>query len=480
MGSTNVGTERGTVTVDAFTNTSQGPGPEEVDLVLDKLHFDTHSVQRDILHEHHRLMLIAGGERAGKSWVSGLFGTTRTMYGDLFWIIGPDYALARPEFHYWTENLMRLGAIRSDRDVSMPKVGPASAVTKTGQRIETKTSDDVHKLAAYAPSGIVIAEAAQQSYEVFLRSIGRVAETRGWVLMSGTFESSLDWYADKFNEWKDPNNPDGGISYSMPSWNNSFIYPGGREDPEILRLERIYERVPGMFDERLGAVPVPPAFLVFREFRHSMHVHPSIKYDPSLPVYLAVDPASGTNPYSILAVQFRKHEREELHPDPIDYCNVIDEVYLSGRIGEAMIEICKDRVWWSSVRGGAIDVEAPDEKKRWLKYGKVRLHSEKVHQLAGIRRLKSFLYYRRDEEGTLIEPPHLMLSPKVKSLPYEFSKYRRPEAPDDDHRPRDLLPKNLPDHSIKALWYLLIARYGEVKASRIARPAYTYKRRYVR
>jgi hypothetical protein len=478
MGSTDIRLERGAVsTVDKFTVTDQGPGQREVDVVLDALHLDTHSVQRDILYEEHRLILVAGGERAGKSFISGLFGTTRTLYGELYWIIGPDYAMARPEFHYWTENLMRLGAIRSDRDISMPKVGPASAITKTGQRIETKTSDDVHKLAAYAPSGIVVAEAAQQSYEVFLRSVGRVAETRGWVLLSGTFESSLDWYADKFNEWKDPNNIDGGISYSMPSWANTFIYPQGREDPEILRLEQIYERVPGMFDERLGAVPVPPAFLVFREFRHTIHMHNNIKYDPSLPVYLAVDPADGTNPYSVLACQFHKHHYEDLHPDPIDYCHVVDEVYVSGVIVEDIIEKCKDRIWWGAIRGGAIDVEAPDEKRRWLKYAKIHLHSEKVHQLAGIRRLKSFLYYKRDAEGVMTHPPHLMLSPKVKSIPFEFSKYRRDAPKDDDHRPRDLVPKNLPDHSIKALWYLLIARYGEVKASRIARPAYTWRKR---
>jgi len=456
-----------------------GPGEKEVDVILDNLGIEYLTPTQDlVIREQRRLVLVTGGERAGKSFVSGLFGATRTPYGERFWIVGPDYALARPEFNYWVEHLQVLGAIRSDRDISVPKIGPASAVTKTGQIIETKTSDDTAKLAAVAPSGIIMAEAAQQDYDTYLRCIGRVAENRGWLLMSGTLEGSLNWYADLYNEWLNPENYSGGVAYSMPSWDNLLIYPGGRFDPEILRLEAIYSRVEGLFEERCGAVPVPSHNLVFREFRTSIHMNAMVKYDPALPVYLAVDPAAGTNPYAVLACQFHKHEREELHPDPIDYCHIIDEVYFSGKICEEMIEICKTKRWWDSVRGGAIDIEAPDDKKRWLKLGKVVLHSEKIHQLSGIRRLKSFLYYAADPKtGRMIDTPHLQIAPRVKSLPYEFSKFRRELPKDDDHIARDLVSDTVPNHSIKALWYLLIARYGEVKASRIARPAYNWQRR---
>lgn len=431
-----------------------------------------------MIYDNRRLILVAGGERAGKSFVSGLYGTTRTPFGETYWIVGPDYTLARPEFSYWVENLMRLGAIGSDKDISMPKLGACVAITKTGQIIETKTSDDTKKLAAVAPSGIIMAEAAQHEYDSYLRCVGRIAEKRGWLLMSGTFEGSMGWYADKFKEWQDPLNLDSGMAYSMPSWSNMSIYPLGREDPEILRLEKLYQRVEGLFEERIGASPVPSSTLVFREFRTSIHVNPAIRYNPALPVYLAIDPSAGTNPYAVLFCQFVKHERETLHPDPIDYCNVIDEIYVTNKIGEEVMSLAKEKTFWDAVRGGTIDVEAPDERKRWLKYTHVSLWSEKVDQLAGIRRLKSFLHYQLDPKtGQITEPTHIQISPKCRGLIYELGHYKRPQAKDDDHEVRDMPEANQADHSVKALWYLMIARYGEVKASYIAKPAYNWHRR---
>jgi hypothetical protein len=446
--------------------------------MVDVLGHDPHELQWPVLKDQRRLILIAGGERGGKSWVSGEFGTLRTPYGDRFWIVGPDYELARPEFNYWIQNLLALGAIRSDRDISAPKIGKAQAITKTGQIIETKTSDDVHKLAAVAPNGIIMAEAAQQPYDAFLRCIGRVAETRGWLLLSGTFESSQDWYAEKFGEWQDPNNSEGGVSYSVPTWANRHIYPGGREDPEILRLEKLYAPIEGMFEERLGARPVPPVWLVFREFRYSIHVGPEARYDSNLPVYLAIDPSAGGNPYAVVACQFRRHERTDDHPDPIDYCYVIDEIYSQGSICEEIIEDAQTREWWPSVRGGAIDVEAPDDKKRWLKFGKVNLHAEKVPQVEGIRRMKTFLYYKRDPQtGIITEPPHLRINPKVAGLTYEFTKYQRKPPSDDLHAVKPEPPKDQHNHSVKARWYLLIARYGAVKRQKKYGVQYNYQKK---
>jgi len=448
-----------------------GPTKEQIDKVLETLGIAWLSeVQSTSLYDLHRLKMVAGGERAGKSFITALFGTTRTPFGSLFWIVGPDYEQCRREFDYWVDFLGTLGAIRTMRDLSVPKIGKASAVTKTGQLIETKTSDEVMKLAGKAPNGIAMVEAAQQSYEAFLKCVGRLAETRGWLFLSGTFEGSEGWYADKFSEWESPDNPEGGVSFSMPTWSNTLVFPGGREDPEILRMERIYSRVPGWFEERLGATPVPPSNLVFRDFRSSVHVGDGAKFRTNLPVYLAIDPSDGSNPYAVLACQFIPHVREAPHPDPIDYCHVIDELYVTGKITEQIVSMAKEKPWWENVKGGAIDVEAPDEKKRWKKYGNVTLHAEKVQVLSGIRRLKTFLHYKRDPKtGEFTELPHLVIHPRVKSLPFEVRKYKRPETAitKGDQEAKTLRkepPQGQPDHALKALWYLLIARYGEVKA----------------
>lgn len=416
-----------------------------------------------VLHELRRQILAVGGERAGKSFVSALYMFTRIFYGELFWIVADNYELARPEFNYLVSFLQQVDAFSSQRNISAPKVGKASATLKTGQYIETKTADDVRKLAAVAPDGILMVEAAQQPYEAYLRCVGRVAQNRGWLLLSGTFEGSLGWYAELYSEWQNPENPIGGKSYSMPAWSNTIIYPGGREDPEIKRLEAIYARVPGLFDERLGAVPVPPAFLVFRDFRFGVHVRDDVKFDPQLPVYLAIDPSSGTNPYAVLACQFE--EDTAPHPDQIDFCNIIDEIYVTGEQAEEIIARCAEKSWWKHVTGGAIDIEDPDEKKRWRRFGGVKLQSKKIEQLAGIRRLKSFLYFKK-EDGVIITPPHLRISPKVSGLTYEFGVFKRKQAVTDDREAPEKPPSAQPNHSIKALWYLLYSRYGDVKRKR--------------
>lgn len=430
--------------------------------VVEKLYVTPSPLQWEVLLEDEaRLILVAGGERAGKSWVSGLFGATRTPFGRLFWIVAADYELARPEFTYWVEHLKTLGAIRSDRDISMPKMGSWSVVTKSGQRIETKTAVDVRKIAAKAPDGIVMAEAAQMDYELFLKCNGRISEKRGWILMSGTFEGSSGWYPEMYEDFINPNNRLGGRAYSLPSWSNLIIFPGGREDPEIQRLEMVYERVEGMFEERCAAVPIPPTNLVFRDFRHTTHVG-NFDFDPKLPVYLAVDPSSGGDPYSVLAVQFKEDEREIDRPDRIDHCYIIDEYYESGVITEDIIFELRRRAWWKNIYGGAIDVEATDEKKRWRKYGQVPLVAKKIDQMEGIRRLKTFLYNNSEKNAI----NHLHIDAKVKSLPFEFRNYKRRESTFSDV-PGSLVdrpPGNQEDHSIKALWYLLIARYGAVKA----------------
>lgn len=387
--------------------------------------------------------------------------------------------MARPEFIYWTEFLSNLGAFANPkRDISLPKVGKAMAITKTGQVIETKTADDITKIAAMAPDGIIMAEAAQMSYEVYLKCIGRLAERRGWLLASGTFEGSLGWYPEKFTEWQDPTNAERGKSFSLPSWSNLVIYPGGRNDPEIVRLETLYSRVEGLFDERCGAVPVPPATLVFREFRHTVHIRSDIHFNPRLPVYLAIDPSSGGDPYAVLACQFETCEYPDPVPDPIDYCNVIDEYYDIHVDTEEIIDTLRQRPWWKAVQGGAIDCEAPDERKRWLRMAKIPLISKKIDQFAGIRRLKSFLYYRKDPKtGLMMEYPHLRIASSVKALPFEFSRYKRKLSPEDNLTVIEKPPQNQPDHAVKALWYLLIARYGDVRAAYGRKVVKTWKRR---
>ena len=118
----------------------------------------------------------------------------------------------------------------------------------------TKSARDPARLAGEAPDGILGCEAAQLPYDVFLRLRGRVAERRGWLWLSGTFEGSRGWYADHFSAWQAVN-ADGAASFSIPTWSNRALFPGGRADAEIEALEATYPAA--VFRERFGGVPLP-------------------------------------------------------------------------------------------------------------------------------------------------------------------------------------------------------------------------------
>jgi hypothetical protein len=224
---------------------------------------------------------------------------------------------------------------------------------------------------------------------------------------------------------------------------------------------------------------MPPSNLVFRQFRETIHVDERAKFDPKRFVYLAVDPSAGTAPYAVCAVQFWNPGDLGFHPDKppvdaVDFAYVVDLIYERGMVDEEVIDIAMKRPWWKNVKGGAIDVEAPDSKKRWKKFGGVSLWSQKVDQIEGIRRLQSFLYYKKNPDTQIYElPPHILVSPLIPELPHEFRNYKRamPSSSKSglELEPKEVPPQNQPNHALKALWYLLIGRYGYVKSGIKAR-----------
>jgi len=417
---------------------------------------------------------------------------TRAPWGRLFWIIAEDYEGTHKEFEYALQWFVQLGAV-DKREVSMPMRNQWRMRLKTGQIIETKSGFDISKVRSDAPDGILVVEAATVPYALFLKCFGRLGETRGWLVCSGTFEGSTGWFPELFREFQGNNLEFRGRSFSVPSWSNLAVYPGGRDDPEIKRLERVYSRVPGLFEERCGGVPTPPVNLVFRDYLESIHVGSANQcgYKPGVPVYLGVDPSDGGHPYAVVACQFWS----DSDPDPddrIDYCNVIDEVWERGLIDEQIIDVCMSRPWWRDVRGGAIDHEAPDSKRRWLSRAGVVLKSDKIPQLQGIRRLHSFLYFERpavgdvsagavDMDALFIHTPHLQIADwegrgQGYGLRYEFPRYRRKETDvGSDFLPSEVPDARLPCDALKALWYLLIARYGAVRGHKLPLPHYAQR-----
>lgn len=288
------------------------------------------------------LKLVAGGVRAGKSKCTAMEMIAQcAITNGLIWIVGPDYEQCKPEFEYMLTVFKLLGWVRK---VNKPDKGSRSFELVNGCKVQTKSSDDTDSLASFAPHAILMVEAGQQTFETYLKVLERGLEHNAKIILSGTFEKADTWYADLWEKWQGIN-PEGGASFSLPSWTNTKVFPGGRNDIKIKRLE---DSMPEeLFLERCAAIPYKPAGLVFRKFERSQKVLNSteqlpwhvrrLDYDPSLPIELAVDPATHT--YAVLAVQWDGPK-----------VRVIDEIYLHDTIAQNVIPEVMARPWWKHLK----------------------------------------------------------------------------------------------------------------------------------
>jgi hypothetical protein len=347
------------------------------DKVFELVKFTPTKGQEMILSSPARIKLVAGGERGGKSVVGSKEALLAMPLSKLIWLVSSEYDVSRTEFNYLMEDLQKIKQIIT---FSTSKEGSLTGTAPNGCQIVTKSAQDYQKLGMEAPDFILVCEAAQIEYEAYLRLRGRIAEKRGKMVLTGTFEGSVGWYADMFTRWQGANDEDA-KSYSLPSWDNPVVYPGGRNDPEILRLEA--QTPKDIFMERYAGVPCKPSGLIVSEFTNALHVG-EYPLDPEFPVELAVDPGyAGAH-----VVEVCQWKSDELY--------IIDEIYLQGYVTEDIITICKQKPWWGYVKGGSIDIagkqhqamQAPIEV--WQNHG-LNLTCQKVEVSGGIDLLRTFM-----------------------------------------------------------------------------------------
>ena len=167
--------------------------------------------------------------------------------------------------------------------------------------------------------------------------------------------------------------------------------------------------------ERIEGIPSPPRGLVFGEFRPDIHVQP-VEYVKDTKVSLWIDPGYA-GAYAVVVIQ-------EINGQ---VC-VIDEIYEQGLITSEIVELAQSRPWWPDVKDGVIDVAghqhqamaAPAEV--WLQLTGLYLNSQKVKINDQTRAYRC----KTDRDGSILN-----------------------DTPEDKY-----------NHSIKAMIYGLIDRYG--------------------
>ena len=390
------------------------------------------SDQLQVLDDDHGQILVAGGDRGGKSSVAGMKAFLGVLefigsygqkaMGETAWIVAENYELTRPEYEYTKTWLRRspLGG-KAGMWASTP-VNPGLIKIyspKTGNRdewfsIKTKsTADAVESLVAESPVFVLVCEAAKTSIEVYRRLRSRVSESRarfpgfGWIMMGGSFEGSLGWYPLMWEQWRAEavQRKLNARSFSLPAAGNNFVFgpgvdpqtnkehDGGLNHPELVQLKA--ELPENIFSERVLAVPMPPAGRVHHLFQPQTHIY-DFEYRDDLPVYIAIDPgfSGATSHYHIALLQ--KVDGQWRNFDEIAHTKVIEE--------EIIESFVKKAYWWKNpnkvavidTAGGAHAGAHASNIEVWRKLTGLHLYHQKVPVMSGIERMDSFLKINAD------------------------------------------------------------------------------------
>ncbi len=469
--------------------------------IFDILEVSLHAAQEPIVFdETNKQIIVSGGEQGGKSFIAALFLLLRLFitpercwicdyrdadhegmkahinarkHGGFFWLVGESYAETEREFHYLKEHLQALNIPIDAPD----SIDPGHiTLTVDGTRIETKSAKDVRKFSKVAPRGIVICEASQVDYVIYERCRTRITGNDGFLLMPGTIEKGIPWFPRMRKAWA--MGYDKKKSYMLPSYTNLTLYPGGRNDPKILELER--DSSDENFLERIEGQEVPVKGLVFAEARLDVHVR-DIPYDPNLVcpmpgcdanVHIWEDPGFGSE--SAHAI-----ELAQILPD--FSVNVFDEIYVRGKLQEDIIKSLQKRHWWKRKKRLVSDPHYKTQhhstssvEEIWKNTGLIspRWDYEKYPRVpinAGSERLKSFL-----KVDDLSGQTKITFNPRCRGIFSEFGlttsvfNKERDEPyiwdTDDfgDHRGK--VPIDKYNHACKAVIYGLVEHFGYTKS----------------
>lgn len=312
------------------------------------------SIER--VHDHPaRIRQLSGGARLGKSLFIAAEAIPWAFHSSLIWLLGPDYSQTRQEFLYIVEGLVSIGATNASM-ISIPatKSVAGSLETMWGCQIETLTTQDPEKIASKAPDIIFMCEPGQIQDGIFDRTLERLTTKRGGLVLAGTFEeNSYMWFQDNWLKWRKWPNESDGKSFSVPMWENTYTFPGGRNDPEIRQLEAALPK--DVFLRRIAGIPTPSRKLIIGDVWRPINSDGSPNqvgfhaFDRTKPVSLCIDPGWGSDSYYYVgAIQWEWDGEKEIY-------KVVDEVALQHHTHNQVIQECMKKSWWGNIKDAIVE-----------------------------------------------------------------------------------------------------------------------------
>lgn len=414
-----------------------------------------------------RFRVLDCGRRWGKS-TSGPMDRIPSMLlrptgqPTLGWIVAPTYDLGEKEFRvFWRVLVEQMGIpIEKGKSFFNIRTKDFRITTAWGATVEVRSAEHPESLVGEGLDWVIMAEAAKlklSHWEKYIRPT--LSDKRGSALFVSTPEG-FNWFYELYQRGQAQDHPDW-WSLKSPTWDNTIVFPGGRDDPEILEVKNTL--APEVFDQEYGAEFTSFAGRIYSEFDEEYHVIDNYNFNPDWPNYLSFD-FGFRNPFVCLNIQV----------DPAENVYVWDEYYERGIITPEHARRLKAIIKWR-VDGGYHDPSGSDEAgsllqefhdgssytNSYLKH--ITLNPAPNDWKMGISRVKDWLKLREQGAREGGNPkPKLFISRSCKNTIKEFNLYRVKEQSDKIAEKAD--PKEEPqkknDHAMDALRYFFTGHFG--------------------
>ncbi len=399
-----------------------------------------------------RFKLPCCGRRYGKSTMAGRDVEPYLLVNEkaYYWIVGPTYDLGEKEFRVIWDDLiikMQLGRDKRVKKAYNKRSGEMFIELPWGSRIEVRSAQYPETLVGEGLSGAIISEAAKHrpdTWERFIRPA--LSDKRGWASFPTTPEGQ-NWYYLLWQLGRDTSQ-DNFASWRFPSWENTIVFPGGREDPEILLLEKT--TTPEWFGQEIAADFTSFVGKIYGEWDEVIHVRRN-HFNPNWANYITFD-WGFVNPLAAIEFQI----------DPWDNIYIWREHYKPYTTLEDHINQIKER---DQPAGYHIDMcfgDAADPEAAMVVSAKlahcVAMPEAKTNWRQGVDLVKTFLKEYQigeiDEYGTPRSAPKLTVDPSCVNTIREFNNYRA--APGTAGRSPREIAQGIDDHAVDAIRYGLV------------------------
>lgn len=430
--------------------------PLDKNLFFQQIGYTPHSHGQVEFHSSNaRFKVACCGRRYGKSTMAGKDGEFDLFSpGKRIWIAGPTYDLGEKEFRVMWDDLIidqKFGREKRVKKAYNKRSGEMYIEMPWQSRVEVRSAEHPQHLVGESLDGVIMSEAAKHKRETWERFIRpSLADRRGWATFPTTPEGH-NWLYELWLFGQDQSIPDY-VSWRFPSWENPIVYPGGRQDPEILLIERT--TASEWFMQEIGADFASFVGKIYSEFDETIHVK-NLTFHPEWKNYIAFD-WGFVNP--LAAVEFQV--------DPWQNIHVWREHYLAYTALPDHIRILRGRdqpdgYHLDCAFGDAADPEAAMTVSSSL-VGCLAMPEAKQNWRQGIDLVKRFLKQyqigEQDEYGTPLMAPKLFIDFGCHNTIREFGEYRAVDNPKSTLRESGATTaaNKQDDHALDALRYALV------------------------